>query len=343
MKPCDCTNAIEVTIGVCVKNSERTIKAAIQSILNQSFAKKQMEVIIIDDGCEDQTIPIITKLFSNSGISLRIYSNNCRGLTAARQMIIDLACSNFVVFLDGDMVFSKDFIQKQVDLMVNNALIGAAQGTMKATKSSSPVSELEDLSFSGSFEMGIQRSWRRNPDSLGTGGTIFRVAAVKAVGGFDKAIKGSAEDADITARIKSAGYRLEISDAEFEHEFKKTLRALWKQYTWYGFGMHYFYHKYGTLNGSMVVYFIPLAYIWGFVRSALIFKATRKKIAFFIPSYNFYRATAWWFGFFKAHLEGYGHEFKLSSYPKKAVTVVDYKLISDQTLKQSIKGKNNAC
>jgi cellulose synthase/poly-beta-1,6-N-acetylglucosamine synthase-like glycosyltransferase len=299
---------VDVSIGVCVKDSEKTIKAAIISILNQNFDNKRMEVIVIDDGCKDQTIPIITNLFSTADIELRIFSTHGSGLTIARQMVIDLSCGYLVVFMDGDMVLSRDFIQIQVKLMENNCSIGAAQGAMRGKKSDSPIAELEDLSFSSAFEIGVHRTWRRNPQTLGTGGTIFRVDAVKAAGGFDKGVRGSAEDADLTARIKSAGYSLVFSEAEFEHEFKTTLKTLWKQYTWYGYGMHYFYHKHGKLNESMIVYFWPVTYVWSLVRSILVFKATRRKIAFFLPSYNFFRATAWWAGFFNAHLKGYGHE-----------------------------------
>lgn len=300
---------VDVTIGLCLKDCERTIKDAIVSILNQSFDKKRMEVIIIDDGCRDRTIPIITDFFSKTDLKLRIFSTNCGGLTMARQMVIDQSSSYLVAFIDGDMVLSKDFIQKQVELMETNPFIGAAQGTMKGKKSSNSLSTLEDLSFSNSFGIGIHRKWRQNPQTLGTGGTIFRLDAVKKAGGFDRQIKGSAEDADITARVRSAGYSLAISQAEFEHEFKKTLKTLWKQYSWYGFGMHYFYHKHGTLNEQMLVYFLPVTYVWSIVRSLLIFKATGRKLAFFLPSYTSFRATAWWFGFFKAHLKGYGHEF----------------------------------
>jgi cellulose synthase/poly-beta-1,6-N-acetylglucosamine synthase-like glycosyltransferase len=306
----ECKENFEVTIGICVKNCERTIKDAIISLVNQSFDKKRMEVIIIDDGCKDRTIPIITHFFPKVDLKLRIYSTNNGGLTMARQMIIDKACGYLVFFIDGDMVFSKDFVQKLVELMEKNPLIGAAQGTMKGKKSSSSLSILEDLSFSNNFGIGIHRKWRDNPQALGTGGTVFRVDAMKKAGGFDTRIKGAAEDADLTARVKSAGYSLAISEAEFEHEFKETLRALWKQYSWYGFGMHYFYHKHGTLNEQMLVTFLPLTYAWGLIRSLLAFKATRKKIAFFLPPYNSFRAIAWWSGFFTAHVKGYGHEYK---------------------------------
>lgn len=310
MSPRECEGTVDVTIGICVKNCERTIKDAIMSLLNQSFNKKRMEVIIVDDGCKDRTIPIIAELFSKANMKLRIYSSNCGGLTKARQMVIDKSCGYLVAFIDGDMILSKDFIKKQFELMEKNTSIGIAQGTMKSVKNESPIAKLEALTYSSAYETGIHRIWKRNPQALGTGGSIFRVSAIRDVGGFDTRIKGAAEDADLTARIKSAGYSLSTSEAEFEHESKKTLKTLWKQYAWYGYGMHYFYHKHGKLNESSLVYFWPIAYAWSLMRSILVFKATRKKIAFFLPSYSFFRATAWWFGFFKAHQNDYGHEFR---------------------------------
>jgi glycosyltransferase involved in cell wall biosynthesis len=304
----DCKVTVDVTIGICVRDSERTIREAIESIVNQSFDKKRMEIVVIDDGCKDQTIPIITNILSKNNLTLRIFSTNGGGLTKARQMVIDNSCAYLVIFMDADMFFPQDFVQKQVELMEKTPSIGVAQGTMIGRKSRSPIAELEDLSFSSSFEIGIHRNWRRNPQALGTGGSIFRVAAVKAVGGFDKRIKGAAEDADLTIKIKNKGYSLAISDAIFEHEFKRNLKSLWKQYTWYGFGMHYFYHKHGSIKDTMMVYFWPVTYAWSLIRAILVFRATKKKIAFFLPSYNFFRATAWWFGFLDAHVKGYGHE-----------------------------------
>ena len=139
------------------------------------------------------------------------------------------------------------------------------------------------MSFSSAFEIGVHKNWRRNPQALGTGGSIFRVAAVEAVGGFDKHMKGAAEDADLTTKIKAKGYSLVLSDAKFEHEFKRTLKSLWKQYTWYGFGMHYFYHKHGSIKETMIVYFWPVSYAWGLMRSVLVFRATKKNR--FLPSF----------------------------------------------------------
>src|SRR3990172_3500357 len=113
----DCRVTVDVSIGICVKDSEKTIREAIVSIVNQSFDKKRMEIVVIDDGCKDQTIPIITNILSKTKLTLRIFSTNGGGLTKARQMVIDNSCAYLVIFMDGDMFFPEDFVQKQVELM----------------------------------------------------------------------------------------------------------------------------------------------------------------------------------------------------------------------------------
>jgi cellulose synthase/poly-beta-1,6-N-acetylglucosamine synthase-like glycosyltransferase len=227
-------------------------------------------------------------------------------------MVVDNSHGNFVVFVDGDMVLSKDFIQKQVDVMNKNPLIGVAEAKMKIRLNKGSVAELEGISQSPDYELGIHRKWRRDPKKLGTGGSIFRLSVIREVGGFDTRIRGAAEDADITARIKLAGYLLYVSQAEFEHESRQTLKGLWNQCAGYGYGMHYFYHKHKDITEEMLVHFWPISFAWNIVRSILFFKTTHRKIAFLLPFFSLFKATAWWFGFLEAHQEGYGHEYRYS-------------------------------
>jgi glycosyltransferase involved in cell wall biosynthesis len=307
---------VVVSIGICVKNSEKTIKEAITSVLNQTFDKKQMEIIVVDDDSSDRTLSIIAEKASKASAKVKLYSTNGNGLTMARQMVVDNSSGDFVVFVDGDMVLSNDFVQNQVDVMKKNPLVGVAGGQMKGRPSRNLVAELEGMSISRDFEIGIHRNWRGNPEKLGTGGSIFRLAAIRKAGGFDTSIRGAAEDADITARIKSVGYLLFVGQAEFEHDFRQTLTGLWNQYAWYGHGMHYFYHKHKDLTESALVYFWPVSFAWSVIRSLLTFKNTHRKIAFFLPFFNLFKATAYWFGFFKAHRESYGHEYLYSERKK---------------------------
>ena len=225
----ECDSLVDVTIGICVRNCEKTIKAAIVSLLNQTFNKKHMQITVVDDGSQDTTLGIITELLLKAKVKMKLYFTNGGGLSVARQMVVDNSCGNFVLFVDGDMVLPKDFIQEQFNIIKGNPSIGCVAANENRRLNAGIIAELEYIGQSSKYGIGIHRNWAQNPEALGTGGSIFRVAAIKEVGGFDPRIKGSAEDADISAKINLAGYVIINSQAEFEHEFKQTLKGIWNQ------------------------------------------------------------------------------------------------------------------
>ena len=50
---------VEVTVGLCVKNSEATVERAVNSIIAQDYPQELMELLIVDGSSRDKTIPII--------------------------------------------------------------------------------------------------------------------------------------------------------------------------------------------------------------------------------------------------------------------------------------------
>ena len=120
--------AMKITVGVCVKNSERTIKGAIDGILNQNYPREQMQVIIVDGCSTDRTLPIIKNMISETDMSVEILSDKGKGLGAARQTVVDNAKGDYIVFVDGDVELQEDFVQKQVDFMEKNPKVAAAVG-----------------------------------------------------------------------------------------------------------------------------------------------------------------------------------------------------------------------
>jgi len=294
---------VEVTIGICVRNGERTIKETLASVLNQTFPHGRMEIIVVDDGSTDRTLQIVTELLSRTDIQVQIYSTNGEGLGTARQMVVDNCRGRYIIWVDGDMILSNDFVQENVNLMSKNPTVGVCGAKLKNKLSGSAVAKLEVLSYIREFEMKVNR---KDIKRTGTGGSIFRVAALKKVGGFDRKIRGAAEDADVTARIKSAGYSLVLGQAELEHKFTQTWKGTWNHSAWYGYGIHFLYHK----NKHLVdfrIYFFPISFAMGIIRLIMAFKATHKWICFLLPFFYLFKTVAWWYGFFKAHIENYGH------------------------------------
>ncbi|MGL4335950.1 MAG: glycosyltransferase family 2 protein [Turicibacter sp.] len=96
-----------ITIVVPVFNSEKYIEESINSILNQTY--KNFEILIINDGSTDDTQKVLEKLYTTNR-KVKVVNTKNRGVSSARNLGINLASGEFLVFMDAD------------DRLVKNAL-----------------------------------------------------------------------------------------------------------------------------------------------------------------------------------------------------------------------------
>lgn len=287
---------IKVTTGLCVRNAEATIKQAIDSILNQDFPHELMELIVVDGCSEDKTLDIIKSKFKNSYVKSRIFCEK-KGLGYARQIVVDNAQGQYIIWVDGDMLLSRDFVRKQVSSMEQNPRVGIAKGKYGIHKGNNLVATLEDIEFALSFGC----EGKTNLMSLGTSGCIYRVKAIRQVGGFDSSIKGAGEDTDVENRIKSAGWSLYITSAVFYEKRRNTWKSLWDEYFWHGIGASYVFRK---NRRSINIYKMlpPVAISAELLRVPLAYRLTRRNAAFLLPLHYIFKRIAWFSGFIKGKL-----------------------------------------
>ena len=100
----------KVSIIIPTYNSEKTIVKCIDSIINQTY--KNLEIIVIDDGSEDNTINIL-KEYSNEKRLFVIKQKNS-GVSSARNKGVNRATGEFIVFVDSDDWLEKDMIEKML-------------------------------------------------------------------------------------------------------------------------------------------------------------------------------------------------------------------------------------
>ena len=109
-----------LTIGLCAKNSEKTISYAIYSIFRQDFPHDLMEVIFVDDGSTDSTLKMMKDAATKTDISVRIFSGPWRGLGKARNTVIFNAQGDYVLWVDSDEIITEQYARKQIDIIKKN-------------------------------------------------------------------------------------------------------------------------------------------------------------------------------------------------------------------------------
>ena len=101
----------DVTIGIPVYQAEGFIKRTMNSALAQTYPN--IEFLIIDDGCNDQSMEIIRLLQTSHGrgCDIRIISHHENlGVSQARNDIINEAQGDYLYFLDSDDIISPNVI-----------------------------------------------------------------------------------------------------------------------------------------------------------------------------------------------------------------------------------------
>lgn len=105
-----------VTIVMCVYNTEKYLREAIESILNQTY--KNLEFIIIDDGSTDSSSKIIESYDDDRIVFVKNDTN--RGLPYSRNKSLDLSNGEFIAFMDSDDISKNYRIEKQVNFLKNH-------------------------------------------------------------------------------------------------------------------------------------------------------------------------------------------------------------------------------
>jgi glycosyltransferase involved in cell wall biosynthesis len=285
---------IEVTVGLCVKNSEATVEAAVNSIIAQDYPMKLMELIIVDGSSRDKTIPIIEDRLRYSSVSQKIFYEN-QGLGKARQTVVANALGRYVVWVDGDMELPIDFIRKQVQFMNANPSVGIGKGKYGFNRNDKLVAALENMEFLINFK----NEGETDSKSLGTSGCIYRVQAIREAGGFDANFRGVGEDMDAEYRVRERGWKLYVTNAIFYEKRRQTWRSLWDEYFWHGCGWQSLLNKNrGMVN--VVKLLPPVAVAVEIMRIPKAYKLTYRKVAILLPFHYVFKRIAWFLGFMKS-------------------------------------------
>lgn len=294
-----------VTIGMCMRNCEGLIGYALPSISQQDYPHELIEAIFFDDGSDDHTPLIVEKWSKKVDIKTKILKDKWVGLGKGRNTIINNSSSKYIIWMDSDQIFPKSYVRDQVEFMENHPDIGIAAGLPLINKDFNFILTLEMLPYivECMHNNGPRSFFFKTRRYPGTGASIYRVEALKLVGGFDNKMQGVGEDYDVGKRIASAGWGLYWNSNKFieTHNRMSGFAHLWKRYVWGGRGNEKLYKK--DQNILSIPRISPLgSFIAGIVFSVEAYRLTALKISLILPIHYMFKMTAWFVGFFGSQI-----------------------------------------
>lgn len=98
-----------VSVIIPCYNRAMYVAAAVESVLTQTH--RNVEVIAVDDGSSDGTVEIL----AGFGDRIRVFQQENRGASAARNTGLEYARGDYIVFLDSDDLLSPEVIAAGLD------------------------------------------------------------------------------------------------------------------------------------------------------------------------------------------------------------------------------------
>jgi biofilm PGA synthesis N-glycosyltransferase PgaC len=220
-----------VSIIVPAYNEGKVIASALRSLLRLDYAR--FEVIVVDDGSTDDTFERASEFKGDyGGRTVRVVRKSNGGKASALNLGISLARYPFVLCMDGDSALDADTLTAAMHHFCDPT-VGAVAGNVKVANRANLWTRLQALEYIEGLNMprraqGFIRAVNIIPGPIG----IFRREVLLSVGGYDT--DTFAEDADLTLKILTAGWRIVYEDRAIAYtEAPERLGALIKQrYRW---------------------------------------------------------------------------------------------------------------
>src|SRR5579885_932707 len=114
-----------VSITIVTYNSGRFIKRYLESVLNQSYPRK--EIIVIDNASTDGTVDILEQFEDRCRI---VYNDENIGFAAAQNQAIRLSRGDWILTLNPDVLLLPNFIQPLVESGRMDPRIGTVCGKL---------------------------------------------------------------------------------------------------------------------------------------------------------------------------------------------------------------------
>ena len=204
---------VDVSVIVPVYNGEKYIAEALNSVLNQDVAHK--EVIVVDDGSTDDTVRIAERFVP----LIRIVRQENRGAAAARNTGIGESCGKYLTFLDADDLWLANHTEILLKALEEKPEYAIAMGELE---------QFISPEVSSSHGYLLREELRRMP-GYHPGCLLISRESFEKAGPFNEKLK-LAENVDWFARAEQAGLKIvNVDKVVYKRRIHTTNQGLTKK------------------------------------------------------------------------------------------------------------------
>ncbi len=222
---------LKLSVIIPTHNRAKTLLQALEALAAQTFSKSEFEVIVVADGCTDNTVEMVRSY--QAPYRLQIFEQDGRGAAAARNSGAAIANGAILLFLDDDVTASPLLVETHVkahQLAANRVVIGYLPPIMKG-RNGFFRKKLEEWWWEVYQHMQL-RADRLSYRDLLSGNFSVSTQLFHLVGGFNTSFKCQ-EDYELGVRLVQADAQLSFArDAlGYHNEIADLKRWLYRKYS----------------------------------------------------------------------------------------------------------------
>lgn len=198
-----------VSVLIPAYNEGKVLDRAIVSVLSLDYP--DFEVVVIDDGSSDDTLERAARWEGrHGGCKVRVVTQANAGKAAALNAGIQAARHPFLLCMDADSALEPQTLQRAIHHFADPS-VAAVAGNVKVENRGGFLTRLQALEYIEGLNLlrraqGFLAAVNIVPGPVG----VFRREALEEVGGYES--DTFAEDADLTLKLMTAGWRIEYED-----------------------------------------------------------------------------------------------------------------------------------
>lgn len=193
-----------VSVVITTYNSASTIYDVLDALLVQQYPLELIEIVIVDDRSQDDTLNIIEKFGHEHGekfygFKIIAHEQNL-GVSRARNDGIKASCGEYILILDSDVVLPPNAIKEMTEFLSSNPDVGCCVLLHKP--------DADNIILRWHYEV---RYGKNGYTMAATSAAMLKREVLEKTGLYDEALGppfSVDEDIEFGARIWKAGYKV---------------------------------------------------------------------------------------------------------------------------------------